>query len=321
MRSIGVDNIGLALNISQSEWRALQQECHFKNPKTGAYAFIPDQIYFVPKGSFILMNINVPKLAFGHNILLAQPKDVETAIKKCESLLPLSLSLLNTEVRSVHFTYTQDTSFPYQLWREHITAPKRGTWKLEEEENGIYCNNANQCERVLFYGKDGQLRAKGKTIPLSVANQCNYEYIIRLEQRLDRAVRKQLKIRGLWTSPYLLCSDLLTSEGFLAFVKFFEWRALQCIISLSEKKVRPLSFMEKAMLSVPVESAKFYKKRLSETDYLGILSEIEKFEKKERPKVLIKGIRAECKKTYECYNNRLPIAGNIYAEELIYARS
>jgi len=321
MRSIGIDNIGLAINLGPSLWRDLRRSCHFKNTETGAYAFLPELIYFIPKVSFILMNINIPKLAFGHNVTLAQPNDIGIALTKCESLLPIPISLLNAEVRSVHFTYTQDTPFPYQLWKEHITVPKHGKWRLQEEENGIYYNNANSKERVFFYSKNEHLRAKGRVLPQMVINQCDHEHIIRLELRLDRAVRKQLRVRGLWTNHFLLCSDLLTPEGFLAFVKLFEWRASQCVMGPKEKKPYLPSFMERAILSKPKESAKFYRPKLSEGDYFGMLNEIAAFEKKERPKELLLGIQAECNRAYERYNLGTAITGKIGSEELSYARS
>ncbi len=324
MRSIGIDNIGLATTPSGTEWNEIKRQCQYKDPKTGAYAFIPDKIFFEPKGTFIRCNINVPKLAYGHNVTLAQPEDIKIALEKCKQLLPVPLNLRNALVQTIHVAYTQDSPYPFNLSRNILVVPKRPKFDLYDEASGTYLNGDRM--RFVFYDTTAKLKANKEVLSQEIASQCDHRNIIRAELRLDRAVIRQLKEQGLWTFNSLLCSDLCTVEGFLALVRFYQWRAPQFVIGWKKKESKEFSEEEKSTLSLSEELLRLYKRKcksgkISETDLSRKSNEILALQKKECAKELLSGIGAECNRVYERYNMQTVITGKVVNEELIYARS
>lgn len=295
MRSIGYDNIVLLVRLMPSEWEEIQRSCHYTT-KRGGYALIPDKIYFSKNRDSIYCNLNIPKLINGNNVLLAEPPDLQQAIEKCNQLLPIPLHLKSCEVQSVDFTYTQDTPYSFELWKDILILPKRPAFKKNDKyESGVYLNSASRLMRVFLYSKTDQLRFKKKQININCILE--HEHLLRAELRLDRKVRAQLVERGLWKHKTLLCSDLYTPEGFCAFAKLFAWRMPQFIREgISDRTSNPILEMVYTNKESFLKYLKSEVRKGKVSDHEAELqtSEILRHEREERPKQLVTAIIEEC---------------------------
>jgi hypothetical protein len=313
MRSFGYDNIGFLKYFTSTEWKEIQSNCYCDSKKAFHF-FSKDKIIFQRiRGNTFLCNINVPKILNDHNVVLATAEGLEAALQIIEHLwervVSFPLNLSNAEVRTVHLAYTEDTPFPYLLWKDAFEKPKKGIWIPDYEPKGIYSSGFyfnSSTERLAVYMKDEYLKNRKETMPLNVAKECDHEHIIRIELRIDKLVRKKLADRRLLTQLTLIGADLSSPEGFQAFVKYFQWRVPQFIKGSKAKEVESLSGLQRIMLSIPKDTIKFWEKqckrgKVQESMLSLATDKILTLEARERPKQLLSGIQKECNLVMKCY--------------------
>jgi hypothetical protein len=321
MRSLGYDNITLLIRLTPLQWSVLQAKCHYKDTQ-GYLALLLDKIFVKRYIGFtiadssekklqsltnsesvitVLCNLNIPKLVNDNNVLLASPAEVLKAFEIAEQFLPVKLS--EAHVQSVHFTYTHDTQYSYSNWGGHFCIPKQGNWTEKKFPNGFYYN-LDRSLTLAVYEKKEQLSNKWEVLPQYLKDQILHEHLLRIELRMNTKVRDKLSKQGLWVLSTLKGSDLCSPEGFMAFVRYFEYRVPKFI--KPPQNTIPLTSWGKVLLSCPKQSMKYLKKqnkegRVGEQLNNDALLELLCIQAQERPKELLSGIKDECKAMYEYY--------------------
>jgi hypothetical protein len=214
---------------------------------------------------------------------------------------------------------------PYDLWKKVFIKPKRGRWTVHTDDDslsGLYMNGSGQ--RFTVYMKDEHLRKARQIIPPEVDRECDHGGLLRMELRMDKAVRASLRNKGFWTLGSLIGADLHSEIGFLAFLRYFDWRLHQFVI---REETPELSVRDKLILSTSLDLIKFWKKqvrqgKVTEEMLSAAKQEIDKMGAILRPQQLLKDVDEECNLQYERYDRTIPINGKFRKEELIkYAGS
>ena len=244
-RSLGIDDVYFVLRLRPNQLDQLFSLC----PAPG---WVDDewQLFFgtrkLPKitlkreASTLIVKINIPKIAWNHNVRLAGPKEIRKAIRWFKEFADINLD--QAEVLQVDVCYCESREESIHSILSLFTCPKG--FELIDFENGCYFNSKKG--RVTFspYDKAEHLKKIGLGIPRDVLAECEslHPQLHRFELRIGndetgRTVRAELKRLKLWQSPYFLGSDLYSDNGFNALVRYYERLVLDHVLLLP--KVRP----------------------------------------------------------------------------------
>src|SRR5437870_5299995 len=111
--STGVDNLELRLAATWDELNALMNLCLYKSKDEKSYILLNDlkdpKIFLRFEAGKVFANLNVSKLTFEHNVRLAGPVQIATAIRVLEQNTNHVAPRLNwqrADVSLLHVTYT-----------------------------------------------------------------------------------------------------------------------------------------------------------------------------------------------------------------------
>lgn len=235
-RSFGIDNIFLMLRLPRREVEQLIDRCGSWDG-TDTYLLLGSKknptITIRQVDYALIVNLNVPKLAWEHNIRLAGPKEVRQAFAKFSRITGFSLE--EAQVLQVDLYLCEESVETLDGSLSLLKCPKG--FKPVPKDNGCYFNGPKGRVTLLAYCKSAQIEMQGKTIPSKVLAQCESDSstLLRHELRIGNAATKhlvgtELRRLKLWTSPYFIGSALHSNSGFNALASYYQRFMLEKVV-------------------------------------------------------------------------------------------
>jgi len=230
-RSLGIDNVFLYLRLPLDEIERLIDLCSWYRDEQGSEVYRLLGTKNSPTITLqrdkwgVIVNLNIPKLAWDHNIKLAGPKEIREAFARFERLTGKSLK--KAQVLRVDVCLCEETNESLSESLALLKCPRGFT--LNPRENGCYVNGKHGRVTLLAYCKSAQFEKRGEPIPRKVLDECDsfIPTLLRYELRIGNEKTKrltctELRRLKLWTSPYFLGSDLHSANGFNALVHHYQ---------------------------------------------------------------------------------------------------
>jgi hypothetical protein len=244
--STGIDNLEIILKVTLADESALRNLCTYKRPPS--YILFDqedtlirrfkrdDEMRYVLLNDYedpkiilrfahgkVFANLNVPKLAFGHNVRLAGPKEIALAIRTLEQNTSKAAPRLNwkrAEVSLLHPNHTREVP-NYEHFRSLVRTP-RGYWPYDDNYSNANRKNLPVCK----YDKAQQFRDDGKEFPRDVMKEMESleNDLFRFEPRLNQSPCSALRTHGGWNGNYLLAEDLINGPGYIAALTYLQWQ-------------------------------------------------------------------------------------------------
>jgi hypothetical protein len=212
--SLGIDNLIVEKRLTQSEIAYLVNT--YPQTVENVYALIWHKAFFSPVDYGIVANINIPKIVFGNNVRLALPEHIAQALVVLERAT--NIDIRDAKVIGAHSTFIQEIGYSFVAARNFFQLPRRG-YKTKLMGDNVYYNEKSGRKVLSIYDKSKLLKY---IFPKNIEFEGDLPELFRLELKVEKALLRQLKERGLWTFNGIFVSDLIERHGFHALMQLFE---------------------------------------------------------------------------------------------------